>query len=216
LSVVARRHDWVYLREGTVVALAHEPAREWVAQWLAAGRPLVATRQHVPEGEVALGIALPRALGAHRIPCVAPASGVVRVRNPVTVEEAIEVLAPAEAAALQRLAGAIAGHALQLGVYGSTAWEYFAGGGGHRHPHSDVDVICDVASGAGWSACLAAFADGERYFPSRLDGEIRVAGRAVAWRELRDACRDGPDVVLAKGEREVSLLALQHVLSALR
>lgn len=213
-----RRHDWVYLRDGAALTFANADdfALAWTAEWLAAGRPLVATRQHAPEGEVALGIALPRALDARRIACTVAASAVLRHRNPVTVEEASEVLPPAEAAALRRFAAAIAGHALSLGVYGSTAWEYFAGGG-YRHPQSDLDVICDVASSAGLSACLAAFSDGERYLSSRLDGEVRfVGGRAVAWRELRDACQGGAPVVLAKGERDVALVALHHVLSPLR
>ena len=216
--MILRRHDWVYLREGAMPSFADadEAARHWIAQWLAAGKPLVAARQHAPEGVVALGIALPHALGAQRIACTAPASAVLRQRNPVTVEEAIEVLPTDQAAAMRRFATAIAGHALQLGVYGSTAWEYFAGGG-HRHAQSDIDVICDVASSAGLSACLAAFSEGSHYFSSRLDGEIRfTGGRAVAWRELYEACVGGSPVVLAKGERDVALVALHHVMSTLR
>lgn len=213
-----RRHDWAYLREGASLSFANadDTARAWAADWLAAGRPLVATRQHAPEGRVALGIALPRALDGRRIACTAPLGAVQRRRNPVTVEEAIDVLPAGEAAALRRFGEAIAGHALQVGVYGSTAWEYFAGSG-YRHPQSDLDVICDVASSAGLSACLAAFAEGERYLSSRLDGEVRfTSGRAVAWRELREACQGGTPVVLAKGERDVALVALHHVLSPLR
>jgi phosphoribosyl-dephospho-CoA transferase len=141
---------------------------------------------------------------------------VVRHRTPVTVEEAMEVLSGKDAAALRRFADTVAGHALQLGVYGSTAWDYFANGG-YRHEQSDVDIICDVASSAGLSACLAAFSEGTRYFGSALDGEIRfVGGRSVAWRELYDACAGGPSVVLAKSERDVALVSLYHVLSPLR
>lgn len=213
-----RRHDWAYLRDVAALAFADadDAVRAWTAQWLAAGRPLVATRQHAPEGRVALGIALPRERDSRRIACTAPASAVLRQRNPVTVEEAAEVLPAREAQALRRFAAALAGHALQLGVYGSTAWDFFAGGG-YRHARSDVDVICDVASSAGLTACLAAFAAADRDFPSRLDGEIRFSGgRAVAWRELDEACRGGVPVVLAKGERDVALVALHHVLSPLR
>jgi Phosphoribosyl-dephospho-CoA transferase MdcG C-terminal domain len=67
------------------------------------------------------------------------------------------------------------------------------------------------------SACLAAFAEGTRDFRSRLDGEIRFAGgRAVAWRELAEACAGTASLVLAKGERDIALLSLHRVLAALR
>ena len=64
----------------------------------------------------------------------------------------------------------------------------------------------------GFAACLAAFADAARYFPSRIDGEVRfTGGRAVAWRELHDACNGGPSVVLAKSLRDVALLSLRQI-----
>jgi phosphoribosyl-dephospho-CoA transferase len=214
----ARRHDWVYLRSGTRLAFggADASARAWVEQWVARGGPLVVTRQHCADGQVALGAVLPVAHGRARLACTVDANAIARQRGPVTVAEAASVLPEREAAALCRFADAAAGHALQLGVYGSTAWEYL-GAQGHRHARSDVDVICDVASSAAFNACLDAFADAARYFPSRIDGELRFAGgHAVAWRELHEACHGGASVVLAKGERDIALLPLRRILSSLR
>lgn len=216
--MLPKRHDWVYLRDGArpAFAPADDEARRFAADWLADARPLVVTRQHAQDGTLALGLCLPATHETRRLACTVSPADVLRHRNPLTVEEAAAVLPDVDASALRRFASTIAGHALQVGVYGSTAWEHFAGGG-HRHAHSDIDVICDVASSAGLTACLAAFADGTRYFRSRLDGEIRfIGGRAVAWRELFEACTGGPAMVLAKGERDIALLTLHCALAPLR
>ena len=212
------RHDWVYLRAGVRPALggADRLARAWVDRWLARDGPLVVARQTAPEGRVALGIALPASHGAARVACSVDAGDVARQRGPITVEEAATTLPAPDASALARFAEALAGHVVQLGVYGSTAWQFLTGET-YRHAQSDVDVVCDVASKSGFTACLAAFADAARYFPTMIDGELRFAGgRAVAWRELHNACHGGPAVVLAKGERDVALFSLGRVLAALR
>ncbi|MEO8755753.1 MAG: malonate decarboxylase holo-[acyl-carrier-protein] synthase [Casimicrobiaceae bacterium] len=213
-----RRHDWVYVHADTqpVMDNATDVQREWVAHWIARGGPLVVTRQHAAEGLVSLGAVLPASHGAARIASTVPPSAIARQRGPVTAGEAATVLPDHEAAALARFARSVAGHALQLGIYGSTAWEFFTDQG-YRHAHSDLDVVCDVASSAGFTACLAAFAEAAHYFPARIDGELRFAsGHAVAWRELHDAYHCGASVVLAKGEREIAMLPLRQILAPLR
>ena len=214
-----RRHDWVYLHTGAVPAIGDTEAgaRAWLEGWIARGGPLVVTRQNGDdETSVALGAVLPPALGSGRIPCTIAASAIARQRGPVTVDEAASVLPPADARALSQFAAVITGHAMQLGVYGSTAWQFLTAEV-YRHAQSDLDLICDVGSSAGFVACLAAFADAARYFPSRIDGEVRfTGGRAVAWRELHDACNGGPSVVLAKSMRDVALLSLRQILAPLR
>jgi len=213
-----RRHDWVYLRADAQPRTATSDAAVEMAarRWIGEGRPLVATRQGGSEDTVALGLALRQRDRVTRVACTVALHDVLRRRDPIGVEEAARVLDAADAAALARFASAIGGHASQLGVYGSTAWDFFAGPG-YRHAQSDVDVICDVASPAGLAGCLAAFCDGTHYFRSRLDGEIRVTGgHAVAWRELHEACVVGDGVVLAKNERDVALLALHRVLAPLQ
>lgn len=212
------RHDWVYLRAGAWPALTgvDAPACVWIERWLARDGPLVVARQGATDGRVALGVALPACHGAARIACSVDAGDIARRRGPVTVDEAVSALPPSEASALARFANALAGHVVQLGVYGSTAWQFLTGET-YRHAQSDVDVICDVASKSGFAGCLAAFADAARYFPTMIDGELRFAGgRAVAWRELHNACNGGPAVVLAKSERELALFSLGRILAALR
>lgn len=216
--MILRRHDWVHLHPNVRPALgdADAAAHAWVCRWTAHGGPLVVTRQAAADGRVALGVVLPAAHGSARIACTVSPAAIARCRGPLTVAEAATVLPVREAAALARFADAVAGHAQALGVYGSTAWEYFAAQP-YRHAQSDLDLICDVATSAGFAACLAAFADAARYCPTRIDGELRcTGGRAVAWRELHDACHGGPPVVLAKGERDIALLSLRQVLASLQ
>jgi phosphoribosyl-dephospho-CoA transferase len=213
-----RRHDWVYLRRGSQPAFApaDDAALHFARDWVAQGGPLVAARQYEAGGKLALGLSLPVEHVTRRLACAVDHADVVRSRNPLTVEEASHVLPAGDVDALHRFAEAVAGHALQVGVYGSTAWEAMSGLR-YRHEASDVDVVCDVASSAGLSACLAAFKEGTRDLRSRLDGEIRFAGgRAVAWRELAEACAGTSGLVLVKGERDVALLSLHRVLASLR
>lgn len=213
-----KRHDWAYLRECArpVFATADEAALAFARDWLARGQPLVVARQPEYGGKLALGLALPVEFATRRLVCTVDYADVARSRNPLTVDEAARILPPHDAQALRRFARSVAGHALQVGVYGSTAWESMSGLR-YRHERSDVDVVCDVASSAGLSACLAAFSDGTRDFRARLDGEIRfTGGRAVAWRELAEACADPSSFVLAKGERDVALLSLHCLLAPLR
>ena len=213
-----KRHDWVYLRADAnpVFAQADEATVAFARDWLAQTRPLVVARQSEAGGKVSLGLALPVEFATRRLACMVDPADIVRSRNPLTVDETIHVLPMQDMQALRRFADAVAGHALQVGVYGSTAWEALSGLR-YRQEGSDVDVVCDVASSAGLSACLAAFAEGTRDFRSRLDGEIRfTGGRAVAWRELAEACAGTASLVLAKGERDIALLSLHCVLAPLR
>ena len=213
-----KRHDWAYLRAGARprFAAADDVTLAFARDWLAQGRPLVIARQPETAGKVALGLALPVEFATRRLACTVDHTEVVRSRNPLTVDEVAHVLSAHDARALRRFAGAVAGHALSVGVYGSTAWESMSCLR-YRHEDSDVDVVCDVASSAGLTACLAAFSDGTRDFRSRLDGEIRfTGGRAVAWRELAEACAGTGSLVLAKSERDVALLSLHSVLAPLR
>lgn len=217
--VQLRRHDWVYLHAGVMPAIGstEDAIRAWIESWIARGGPLVVTRQNsADETSVALGVVVPAALGSGRIACTIEAAAIARQRGPVTVDEAATVLPTADAGALRRFAAVIADAASQLGVYGSTAWQFLTAEI-YRHAHSDLDIICDVASSKGFVACLAAFADAAIHFPSRIDGEVRfTGGRAVAWRELHDACNGGPPVVLAKSERDIALLSLRQILAPLR
>lgn len=213
-----RRHDWVHLRDDARPVFATEDAvaLDFARDWLAQGRPLVVARQPGPGNGLVLGLALPVEYATRRVACTVEPDAILRHRNPLTVDEAAHVLPAPDAHALRRFAAALAGNALQVGVYGSTAWECVSGLR-YRHEGSDVDVVCDVASSAGLNACLSAFEQGTREFRARLDGEIRFAGgRAVAWRELAEACTGTSSIVLAKGERDVALLSLHRILAPLR
>src|SRR4029453_5109434 len=164
------------------IGSTEDAIRAWIESWIARGGPLVVTRQNsADETSVALGVVVPAALGSGRIACTIEAAAIARQRGPVTVDEAATVLPTADAGALRRFAAVIADAASQLGVYGSTAWQFLTAEI-YRHAHSDLDIICDVASSKGFVACLAAFAEAAIHFPSRIDGEGRFTGGcAVAW-----------------------------------
>lgn len=211
-----RRHDWAYLAPGArpAVAACAPEVRAWIHTWLAGGGPLVVARQGVPPGRLALGAVAPGRLGRARVACIAAADEVVRVRGPVTAAEAAGVLAPAMAAALVSLQRALRVHGGRLGVYGSIAWSYFTAED-YRHAASDVDVVCDLEAAAGLAGCLAALEAAQATLSCRLDGELRFAcGRAVAWRELAAARRDGVPWVLAKGPRDVGMTAVRDLVAA--
>lgn len=213
-----RRHDWVYLREGArpEFATADAGALAYARAWVGQGRPLVAARQNGSRDRLALGLALPLAHAVRRLTCSVDRVQVDRSHGPLTVEEVAHVLSAGDGTTLRRFARSLAGRAAGLGVFGSTAWEAMSGLR-HRHEDSDVDVVCDIASNAGLSACLAAIRDSTRETGARLDVEVRFPdGRAVSLRELDAACAGRAHHVLAKGERDAVLLPLHHLLASLR
>lgn len=211
-----RRHDWVYLQPGASVTPGScaPPVHAWIEDWVARGGPLVATRQDVPPGRLALGAVTPTRLGRVRVACAADVAAVARVRGPIAIGEAARVLPRTVARALARLEDALAAHGARVGVYGSTAWS-FVTGDEYRRAGSDVDVVCDVDANAALDACLAALDVADRTLSGRLDGEIRFAcGRAVAWRELAAAVRDGLPLVLAKGPRALGMASLRDLVGS--
>ncbi len=92
------------------------------------------------------------------------------------------------------------------GVYGSTAWE-FASADCATGTRARTSTSCATSRRApGCPRASRRSPTARATSASRLDGEIRfTGGRAVAWRELAEACAGTSSLVLAKGERDVAL-----------
>lgn len=214
-----RRHDLVWLCPGasfiTPCAEPGSPAWSALADWLAAGRPLVAARQTAAAGQVLLGLGLPLAQGRQRLSVLVEAAQIAEVRSPLGVRACLPGLPSRQGAALLQLAWAIEACGARLGVYGSLAWETVSGEA-YRHADSDIDLICDVADLTQYRMALAALRQAASDFPGRLDGELRLPdGRAVAWQELLAVGEAPGKTVLVKGEQDVALLPLADWLAGL-
>lgn len=213
-----RRHDLVYLRPGASFAFVcgqGEPALAAVRGWIDRGRPLVVARQPAKTEGVVLGLALPPALNRWRVACRVEHSAIARIAPPLAVRACLDRLPADTAAVLAGLEACLLRAGIRVGVYGSLAWESLSGEA-YRHPASDIDLICDLATHSQHRVALAALAAAAGKLPCRLDGEIRFPdGNAAAWRELAD-CRDKESAtILAKGPEDVTLLSMQALLASL-
>ncbi|MBP2306524.1 malonate decarboxylase holo-[acyl-carrier-protein] synthase [Azospirillum melinis] len=204
------RHGWVRLGDGWVGHLRSPLAsaeRAEVADWCAAGRPLVIARRRSEDevGELRLGLATPdkRRIGLH-----VAVEAVTGRLPPLPLAEAVDA-----APALWRpMLTDLARRAEELGtaaaVYGSLAWQQRTGLP-YVRPESDVDLLfapCDRWQLDRLLELLAELGDGN----PRLDGEILLPdGATVAWRELAGR----PARLLVKGTAEVGLRDLASVLA---
>lgn len=178
------RHDFVRLRADWACSLLSPlagPERALIADWTAAGRPLVVARRQPDDasGTLRLGLALPdkRRIGVH-LGCDAIAG---RAPPPLLADAPL----PASwRSALTALAAAAVAVGSPARIYGSLAWQTLTGLDYVRPDRSDVDLLFapgDAPSLARLAALLRPLADGHH---PRLDGEIVLpGGLAVAWRE---------------------------------
>lgn len=212
-----RRHDLAYLApDADVDADALDAnAAAWLRDWLAAGRPLVVTRQEKGAARTRLGAVLPARLGRRRLACTVPADALARTAPPLPIEEVLHCLPPVTAQPLREFAGRAAALGVTAGVYGSTAWERLAREP-YRSPQSDVDLVCDPPDRTALVECLAALTRAAERAPTRLDGEIRFpGGQAVAWRELMETRLAPGSRVMAKGLHDVALVAVGTLMESL-
>jgi phosphoribosyl-dephospho-CoA transferase len=214
MSCAMRRHDLAHVREGVAVRFlcgtldGSLSAR--VGEWITAGRPLVVARQPTYGTDALLGLTLPAAEARRRVGCLIKRGDLLQVRRPLTIADCLHCLPDKVAAPLATLASSLAAVGARVGVYGSLAWEALSGDR-YRHPNSDVDLICDVASVAETDACLRLLAAATG-MPCPVDGEVRFPdGCAVAWRELAAAWGKTNARVLVKGEANAGLLPLSVI-----
>ncbi len=208
------RHDLVWLASaaahaaqpaGTCCA-ADPEARRLLVDWVAAGNPLVVTRQgsDCPPGQLRLGLALPPPSGKRRLAFTVASAGISHRAPALALSAATVEALPADwRPMLRTLVDTPALSAARPRVFGSAAMQVVTGEP-CIGPESDIDLLFAPSDWkAAMAACIAlARLDGHRQGP-RIDGEIRNAiGDAVAWREL---ATDAPRL-LVKGLREVRLI----------
>lgn len=212
-----RRHDLAYLRPdapfhfhcgATDTALAQR-----VSAWMQAKRPLVVARQGGNGHELLLGLTLPASEGRRRMGCIVAHQDVLQITQPLSITRCLHHLEAELAAPLAELAARLENQGVQIGVYGSLAWEVLSGER-YRHAASDIDVICDVTSLEETEVTLAALGETATRLACGLDGEIRFPdGRAAAWKELRSAWSTTNAQVLVKGPAEVAMVPVASLLA---
>jgi len=185
-----------------------------VAEWIRAGRPLIArTRrdQDAPDC-VALGLPLPLDLGKKRIALAVNPSTVQSIALPPLLREVIDTLPVPQRARIEKLCEDLNAHAASVRVVGSLAWQYLTGVV-YLHPKSDIDVVIH-ATGIGELRMLLRILGESDLSPGpRIDGEIVApGGAAVSWRELLGSGRD----VLVKDIRGPRVALREDWLGSLR
>lgn len=210
-----RRHDRVWLGRGWEGALRlplPPPARDAVASWVGAGRPLVATRRDPARPDaVALGLALAPGAAPRRIGLAVERAAVRRLAPPLLLREVLASAPAAWRAPLAALDAAARAAGLALRVHGSVAWQHLSGRA-HVGPASDLDLLARPRDAAGLRALLALLVAADGQGGPRLDGEVILPGeRGVAWRELAA----GAERLLVKSPAGVALLPRAAALGAL-
>lgn len=201
-----RRHDRVWLGPGWRAALRAglPPALRGVAgAWIAAGRPLVATRRLPSDPDaVALGLALPPGAAVRRVALAVDPRAVVRIAPPLALRDALASAPESWRAPLAALDAAARAAGLVLRVHGSLAWQHLSGAA-HLGPGSDVDLLARPRDAGALRALVALLTDADGRGGPRLDGEVILpAERGVAWRELAS----GAGALLVKSPGGVALL----------
>ncbi|WP_421995447.1 malonate decarboxylase holo-[acyl-carrier-protein] synthase [Reyranella sp.] len=182
-----RRHALVRLSQPPETGVAED--RDRAARWQAAGRPFVIARGGEDPSSIAVGFCSVEArfpqLRPRRVAARTTAAAILDLRRPPALREIADCAAARpHAAAFARLAAMAEAAGLDLRVYGSWMWQALTGEA-HVRPGSDLDLLVDVADGAGANRAVSFLAEAEAGLPFRLDGELSIAGHGeVQWREF--------------------------------
>ncbi len=157
------------------------------------------------DDDCALGIALPLARGRARIAFIVGARAVVRVAQPLRLDEVIASAPRAWQTALHDLVSRGEYSGTSFHVYGSLAWQHITGKACVT-PDSDVDLLWAARDVSHIERTLVLLAKWERAWEHasglRADGELRLLdGGACAWRELVSR----PERVLVKTDDGVAM-----------
>ncbi|MCV2217996.1 malonate decarboxylase holo-[acyl-carrier-protein] synthase [Thauera sp. Sel9] len=218
--MMMRRHDRVWLHPSAVFSSNCMPVDgfHWqqVQDWICRGRPLVVPRQAASATQIVLGLALPAHSDGKRLSIQVERKDISAVFPPMPLAKCLQILSGRDRDCLVWLDAAMHGAGVRIGIYGSMAWELVSGET-YRNEASDLDVVCDVIEMNQVNMLLVALQKAAAGLSFPLDGEIRFPnGQAVAWRELL-ICRNTPGAkVLAKGDEEIELVAIETLMDGLR
>lgn len=184
------RHQLAYLGSSAWARIGAEQgdrdARACIAQWAAAGLPVVVTRQ--PESgagsldRINVGLSAPAAWQRRRLGFEVARHEVLWFDEFPSAERAATVLPRPAREAWLHLCAALAATGAATHVYGSHGWECLSRWR-HTRDGSDLDLWTAVGSDAQADAVGAVLASAPESLP-RLDGELVFDdGSAVSWRE---------------------------------
>lgn len=216
------RHDLAWLSSAGWEAAkfaARPDQRGHLMRWCAAGWPTTVRRPDADAapGEICLGITLLPADNAGerlRLGLRCSEAYVTQLRRPLELSKAAPALPQRWQEAYHALEQRAAIANLNLHVYGSLALQALTGQP-YLTMRSDIDLAFFPVDAAQLAGGLALLEDCGRHLP--LDGEIVFpTGRAVAWKEWRNAMADqGRTRVMAKSMEGVALLAPRELLDEL-
>jgi len=211
-ETLPRRHDLVWLDPDALDQLEVAPEdRPLLADWLRLGRPLVSGRREAADPRLCLGLTVPGTDRRRRVGVLAPRDALLRHAPPPLLAELGASAPETWRTTFHALSDAMAATGLTLRAYGSLVNQHLSGQPCLR-PDSDLDVLvscADRAQAAEALRVLDQFGDGH----PRIDGELRMAGWSVAWRELAGALGTRRSV-LAKSDTTVRLMAADDFLDA--
>ena len=204
------RHTLVWIRSerrtSVAAQITDDAMRSEVEAWLAADRPLVVARQpcgaaisdSIAAGKIAVGLALPPALGKRRIALGVSAHDIARYTPPLPLADALNH-APAEwRSALIQLDAAARDIDIELRVFGSLAWAALSGLR-YLTPQSDIDLLWHPQSNVQLQQGIVLLTRWELSSGLRADGEVLFGeDSAVSWRELAKLESGGDQRVLVK------------------
>jgi phosphoribosyl-dephospho-CoA transferase len=215
-----QRHDLLHLApQAWALALAAHPpqaATPLLAGWTARAWPVIVRRRMPcddPNG-VPIGVPLPPAAAKLRMALTVPIEGVIRRSASVSLKNAASAAPAAWKPTVSRLVALPAEHGVEPLAFGSLMWQHQTGLK-YLSPQSDLDVLWPVSRDCAIFPLLSGIAKIEEASPVCIDGEIVLAdGRAVNWRELYNALRQGaPARVLVKSMDRVALVGIDQLLS---
>ncbi|QID19565.1 malonate decarboxylase holo-[acyl-carrier-protein] synthase [Nitrogeniibacter mangrovi] len=207
-----RRHDLAWVDAAALDRLAvHAADRPVLDDWLQQARPLVVGRREPGDARLRLGFTVTGTGARWRVGVLAPPDTLIRHAPPPPLG-ALAASAPARwQAPLAHLATAMGAIGQTVRGYGSLVNQHLSGAPCLR-PDSDVDVLVDCTDRARALRALAVLGRHGDGTP-RIDGELRLAGWAVAWRELA-AALEADRSVLAKSDTAIRLMTAAEFLDA--
>lgn len=217
------RHDLAWLTEEgwEAVRLHALPAHfRAINQWCEAGWPATVRRQDADTfpDQICLGITSPRSLADEprvRINLRCLKRHVERTSRPLDLHAVDEAVSGQWKAGWQAFKAVVAVEQLNIRVYGSLAMQVLTGQA-YLTEQSDIDLLFIPSSLTQLKAGTDMLARHQESLP--LDGEVLFpSGRAVAWKEWRQASLPGGHGrVLAKGLNAISLRTTGELLAELQ
>ncbi|WP_348271727.1 malonate decarboxylase holo-[acyl-carrier-protein] synthase [Mesorhizobium sp. Root102] len=180
--------------------------RELLVGWAERGWPVIVRRPAPGEARgIAVGLAMPPALGKRRVGLTVPVPAVARTLPLVALEEATASAAPRLRPQIDAVLALGRHLALRPAVFGALLWQHLTGLS-YLRPASDLDLLWPAPDRDIQPDLLAGLARIDRHGPARLDGEVLFSGGAgVNWRELHAEIGRPAGAVLVKSMKGTEL-----------